>query len=215
MFSNRISAACSTINRELQNIHRLKTLLMEYKNQGTHVQKLFIHINCIIVPREVKFMTDRLKVKDEQNEIVSDWKFAAMVIDRSLSKANIFTKIHFHFHLPSLPFTLTSIHFHLHSHLLFSECAWLFSQRSLWQQQPLSCSQRLTLWSDNFHQWSHKSDKNRSRKKSLKQHQQQKNCNNSRNNSHESGISFCVSVEGAKLINLELSPLLVRQVGLD
>ena len=119
-------------------------------------------------------MTDRLKVKDEQNEIVSDWKFAAMVIDRSLSKANIFTKIHFHFHLPSLPFTLTSIHFHLHSHLLFSECAWLFSQRSLWQQQPLSCSQRLTLWSDNFHQWSHKSDKNRSRKKSLKQHQQQK-----------------------------------------
>ena len=115
MFSNRISAACSTINRELQNIHRLKTLLMEYKNQGTHVQKLFIHINCIIVPREVKFMTDRLKVKDEQNEIVSDWKFAAMVIDRSLSKANIFTKIHFHFHLHSLPFTLTYIHFHYHS----------------------------------------------------------------------------------------------------
>ena len=79
------------------------------------MQKLFIHINCIIVPREVKFMTDRLKVKDEQNEIVSDWKFAAMVIDRSLSKANIFTKIHFHFHLHSLPFTLTYIHFHYHS----------------------------------------------------------------------------------------------------
>ena len=116
MFSNRISAACSTINRELQNIHRLKTHLLEYKNQEPiHVQKFFLCINCIIVPREVKFMTDRLKVKDEQNEIVSDWKFAAMVIDRSLSKANIFTKIHFHFHLHSLPFTLTYIHFHYHS----------------------------------------------------------------------------------------------------
>ena len=78
---------------------------MEYKNQGTHVQKLFIHINCIIVPREVKFMTDRLKVKDEQNEIVSDWKFAAMVIDRSLSKANTFSNIHFHFHYNSLSLT--------------------------------------------------------------------------------------------------------------
>ena len=124
-----------------------------------------------------------------------------------------FTFTYIHFHSLSLTFTFTITH--LHSHLLFSECAWLFSQRSLWQQQPLSCSQRLTLWSDNFHRWSHKSDKNRSRKKSLKQHQQQKNCNNSRNNSHESGISFCVSVEGAKLINLELSPLLVRQVGSD
>ena len=27
-------------------------------------------------------MTDRLKLKEEQNEVVSDWKFAAMVIDR-------------------------------------------------------------------------------------------------------------------------------------
>ena len=88
---------------------------MEYKNQSIHVQKFFHYIDCIIVTREVKFMTDRLKVKDEQNEIVSDWKFAAMVIDRSLSKANIFTNIHFHFHLHSLTFTLTYIHFHLHS----------------------------------------------------------------------------------------------------
>ena len=83
-----------------------------------------------------------------------------------------FTFTYIHFHSLSLTFTFTITH--LHSHLLFSECAWLFSQRSLWQQQPLSCSQRLTLWSDNFHRWSHKSDKNRSRKKSLKQHQQQK-----------------------------------------
>ena len=84
---------------------------MEYKNQeDIHVQKFFLY-------REVKFMTDRLKVKDEQNEIVSDWKFAAMVIDRSLSKANIFTNIHFHFNLRSLTFTFTYIHFHFHYHL--------------------------------------------------------------------------------------------------
>ena len=124
MFSNRISAACSTINRELQNIHRLKTHLLEYKNQeGIHVQNLLL-IDCIIVPREVKFMTDRLKVKDEQNEIVSDWKFAAMVIDRSLSKANMFTNIHFHFH--SLPFSFTITHFH--SHLpFFRVCLIIFT----------------------------------------------------------------------------------------
>jgi nicotinic acetylcholine receptor len=27
-------------------------------------------------------MTNRLKLKDEEDEVVSDWKFAAMVIDR-------------------------------------------------------------------------------------------------------------------------------------
>ena len=27
-------------------------------------------------------MTSRLKVKDQEDEVVSDWKFAAMVIDR-------------------------------------------------------------------------------------------------------------------------------------
>jgi len=30
----------------------------------------------------MRFMTGRLKEKDEENEIESDWKFAAMVIDR-------------------------------------------------------------------------------------------------------------------------------------
>ena len=32
--------------------------------------------------QEMRFMTGRLKEKDEENEIESDWKFAAMVIDR-------------------------------------------------------------------------------------------------------------------------------------
>ena len=27
-------------------------------------------------------MTNRLKVKDEEDKVVADWKFAAMVIDR-------------------------------------------------------------------------------------------------------------------------------------
>ena len=30
-------------------------------------------------------MTGRLKTMDKENEIESDWKFAAMVIDRSLT----------------------------------------------------------------------------------------------------------------------------------
>ena len=81
----------------------------------------FLLINCIIVPREVKFMTDRLKVKDEQNEIVSDWKFAAMVIDRSFSKAGTFTYIHFHSLSLTFIFAFTITFFH--SHLIISECA--------------------------------------------------------------------------------------------
>ena len=32
--------------------------------------------------KEMRFMTNRLKAMDEENEIESDWKFAAMVIDR-------------------------------------------------------------------------------------------------------------------------------------
>ena len=34
-------------------------------------------------------MTSRLKTMDKENEIESDWKFAAMVIDRSLPKLRI------------------------------------------------------------------------------------------------------------------------------
>ena len=29
-------------------------------------------------------MTNRLKVKDEEDKVVADWKFAAMVLDRGL-----------------------------------------------------------------------------------------------------------------------------------
>ena len=29
-----------------------------------------------------RYMTNRLRMKDDEEEIVSDWKFAAMVIDR-------------------------------------------------------------------------------------------------------------------------------------
>ena len=30
----------------------------------------------------MRFMTNRLKLKDEEDKVVADWKFAAMVIDR-------------------------------------------------------------------------------------------------------------------------------------
>ena len=32
--------------------------------------------------KQVRFMTSRLRVKDEEDKVVADWKFAAMVIDR-------------------------------------------------------------------------------------------------------------------------------------
>ena len=52
--SNLMATTCSTSNvRELQSILR-----------------------------EIRFMTNRLKVKDKEDEVVADWKFAAMVIDR-------------------------------------------------------------------------------------------------------------------------------------
>jgi hypothetical protein len=37
-------------------------------------------LQCIL--KEIRYMTNRLKLKDEEEEVVSDWKFAAMVIDR-------------------------------------------------------------------------------------------------------------------------------------
>ena len=37
----------------------------------------------------MRFMTGRLKSMDEENEIESDWKFAAMVIDRFVTTNNI------------------------------------------------------------------------------------------------------------------------------
>lgn len=37
-------------------------------------------LQCIL--KELKFITNRMKIHDEELEIMSDWKFAAMVIDR-------------------------------------------------------------------------------------------------------------------------------------
>jgi hypothetical protein len=37
-------------------------------------------LQCIL--KELKFITNRMKIHDEELEIISDWKFAAMVIDR-------------------------------------------------------------------------------------------------------------------------------------
>ena len=50
---NYFCSACASANRELKSILK-----------------------------EMRFMTNRLKAMDEENEIESDWKFAAMVIDR-------------------------------------------------------------------------------------------------------------------------------------
>ena len=37
-------------------------------------------LQCIL--KELKFITNRMKLQEEEEEIISDWKFAAMVIDR-------------------------------------------------------------------------------------------------------------------------------------
>ena len=37
-------------------------------------------LQCIL--KELKFITNRMKLHDEEEEIIGDWKFAAMVIDR-------------------------------------------------------------------------------------------------------------------------------------
>ena len=37
-------------------------------------------LQCIL--KELKYITNRMKLQEEENEICSDWKFAAMVIDR-------------------------------------------------------------------------------------------------------------------------------------
>ena len=37
-------------------------------------------LQCIL--KELKFITNRMKMQEEEDEVISDWKFAAMVIDR-------------------------------------------------------------------------------------------------------------------------------------
>lgn len=37
-------------------------------------------LQCIL--KELKFITNRMKLQEEEEEVISDWKFAAMVIDR-------------------------------------------------------------------------------------------------------------------------------------
>ena len=38
------------------------------------------YLQCIL--KELKFITNRMKLQEEEEEVISDWKFAAMVIDR-------------------------------------------------------------------------------------------------------------------------------------
>ena len=37
-------------------------------------------LQCIL--KELKFITNRMKLQEEEGEVISDWKFVAMVIDR-------------------------------------------------------------------------------------------------------------------------------------
>ena len=66
-----LNAACSANNRELQSILKEVNSGEKCSKQRERVEK-----------KQVRFMTSRLKVKDEEDKVVADWKFAAMVIDR-------------------------------------------------------------------------------------------------------------------------------------
>lgn len=40
------------------------------------------HKDLHLILKELQFITNRMKKKDEEQELISDWKFAAMVVDR-------------------------------------------------------------------------------------------------------------------------------------
>lgn len=40
------------------------------------------HRELQLILRELQFITARMKKTDEEAELISDWKFAAMVVDR-------------------------------------------------------------------------------------------------------------------------------------
>ena len=40
------------------------------------------HIKAYINSQEMRYITKRMRDKDEEEVIINDWKFAAMVIDR-------------------------------------------------------------------------------------------------------------------------------------
>lgn len=41
------------------------------------------HKDLHYILKELQFITNRMRKADEEAEIISDWKFAAMVVDRS------------------------------------------------------------------------------------------------------------------------------------
>lgn len=40
------------------------------------------HKDLHLILKELQFITSRMKKADEEAELISDWKFAAMVVDR-------------------------------------------------------------------------------------------------------------------------------------
>lgn len=42
------------------------------------------HKDLHYILKELQFITNRMKKADEEAELISDWKFAAMVVDRSV-----------------------------------------------------------------------------------------------------------------------------------
>lgn len=68
----------STVTTNLgQNFMRATTIEDSSALPSTGTQRELQHIL-----RELQFITTRMKKADEEAEVISDWKFAAMVVDR-------------------------------------------------------------------------------------------------------------------------------------
>ena len=60
--------------------------------------------------REIRIMTRRMQMKDDLKEVVNDWKFAAMVIDRWL----VLLHLHFTHTVSEMPIYFQSLPDNIH-----------------------------------------------------------------------------------------------------
>nr|CAI5849685.1 unnamed protein product [Callosobruchus analis] len=76
--SGPASAGNSTINANLgAGFLRHPTTIEESSLPGSGNQR-----DLQLILKELQFITNRMKKADEEAEVISDWKFAAMVVDR-------------------------------------------------------------------------------------------------------------------------------------
>lgn len=59
------------------------------------------HKDLHLILKELQFITNRMKKTDDEQELISDWKFAAMVVDRFVTLIYVLCTSHLHaFQIP-------------------------------------------------------------------------------------------------------------------